>query len=198
MRHEALRRLKLVEEFGGACQRCGYNRCTRALQFHHKDASEKALWSKRSGRASTREVAAHPERFILLCANCHFEEHDALDELNREMLTCPIRGKYCSLACGNQGKRVPLDTVPVKRFWSKVDKTGDCWLWIGDVTKGYATMNWRNESGRYTCRSAARVSYMLAFGEIPAGADLRHSCGIKLCVNPDHLVPEGQLMLGML
>jgi hypothetical protein len=123
--------LKLVEEFGGACQRCGYNRCTRALQFHHKDASEKALWSKRSGRASTREVAAHPERFILLCANCHFEEHDALDELNREMLTCPIcgklfrkvsqsreaygRGKYCSLACGNQGKRVPLDTVPVIR-----------------------------------------------------------------------------------
>jgi hypothetical protein len=39
-RHYAIAKRELVERFGGKCQRCGYDRCMRALQFHHADDSE--------------------------------------------------------------------------------------------------------------------------------------------------------------
>ena len=32
---------RLVEAFGGECGICGYNKCNRALQFHHLDPEEK-------------------------------------------------------------------------------------------------------------------------------------------------------------
>jgi HNH endonuclease len=35
---------------------------------------------------------------------------------------------------------------------------------------------------------AHRVAYRKAYGEIPEGHLVHHTCGIKLCVNPDHLV----------
>ena len=40
----ALRRAmkrEAVKRMGGACQRCGYNRCIDALTFHHTDPNEK-------------------------------------------------------------------------------------------------------------------------------------------------------------
>lgn len=62
--------------FGKACSRCGYSRCADALHFHHKDRSEKYMWNARNkGGASLREIKRHPERFTLLCANCHIELH---------------------------------------------------------------------------------------------------------------------------
>jgi len=71
---ERLERALLRRAFGNKCRRCGYEKCKDALHFHHKDASEKHLWS-RHGEASVREIKAHPERFELLCANCHIELH---------------------------------------------------------------------------------------------------------------------------
>jgi hypothetical protein len=73
-------RAEMRAAFGGCCCRCGYDRCIAALHFHHKDSSEKRLWNTTrvtGGRGSTsvREVRAHPERFELVCANCHFEIH---------------------------------------------------------------------------------------------------------------------------
>ena len=34
-------KLMAIEYKGGSCQRCGYNKCTRALSFHHLDPSKK-------------------------------------------------------------------------------------------------------------------------------------------------------------
>ena len=34
---------QLVEEAGGRCELCGYSRCARALQFHHRDPSQKSF-----------------------------------------------------------------------------------------------------------------------------------------------------------
>lgn len=76
-----LERLRLIAEFGGRCQRCGYSRSTVALHFHHVDPSEKHARGAARGRrlkdTSLREVRDHRERFELLCANCHAEEHHA-------------------------------------------------------------------------------------------------------------------------
>jgi hypothetical protein len=35
------RKQRLVDEFGGSCQLCGYNRCIDALAFHHRNPETK-------------------------------------------------------------------------------------------------------------------------------------------------------------
>lgn len=63
------------------------------------------------------------------------------------------------------------------------DVQGECWIWRGDSSKGYGRFTFR---GR-TLRSHREV-YRLWNGEIPAGALIRHSCDIPLCINPEHLL----------
>lgn len=71
------RRDKLRMKFGGKCSKCGYNKCLSALQFHHDDSSGKKDYNNNGDwRASIKEIKEHPERFSLLCANCHIEFHD--------------------------------------------------------------------------------------------------------------------------
>jgi hypothetical protein len=71
----------------------------------------------------------------------------------------------------------------LKRFWSKVDVTGDCWLWMASLgTAGYGQFAYR---GRM--RGAHRVAWELTHGPIPDGLFVRHICDTKLCVRPDHL-----------
>lgn len=71
------------------------------------------------------------------------------------------------------------------RFWSKADvKDKDsCWIWKGSKNRGgYGTFWFR---GRL--HIASRVSWMIAYGDIPDGMLVCHRCDIPLCVNPDHL-----------
>jgi transposase len=64
----------LVDEAGGACRICGYNRFPAALQFHHLDPSEKAFSLSRRGVTIALEAARNEAaKCVLLCANCHAE-----------------------------------------------------------------------------------------------------------------------------
>jgi hypothetical protein len=70
------RRVKamLVEEAGGSCITCGYDRCLAALQFHHVDPETKLFSLGRQGVARSLEKAqAEARKCVLLCANCHAE-----------------------------------------------------------------------------------------------------------------------------
>jgi hypothetical protein len=71
-----------------------------------------------------------------------------------------------------------------ERFWSKVDKTADCWLWQGSKSNGYGYfyLNGKNTG-------AHRVAYEMLCGPIPDGLVLDHLCQAPACVNPDHLEP---------
>lgn len=51
---------------------CGYGGCTRALCFHHRYGRKVG---EKSGSVKISEVRKRPEDFLLLCANCHTEEH---------------------------------------------------------------------------------------------------------------------------
>jgi transposase len=70
------RRVKqlLVEEAGGACQACGYDRCIGALEFHHLEPGEKAFSLSHRGVARSLDKArAEAAKCALLCSNCHVE-----------------------------------------------------------------------------------------------------------------------------
>lgn len=69
------------------------------------------------------------------------------------------------------------------RFDRWVDKSGDCWLWLGKLKPdGYAEMV---VSGKNI--PAHRLSYQLHVGPIPPGLLVCHTCDIRHCVKPDHL-----------
>lgn len=78
----------------------------------------------------------------------------------------------------------------VARFWSKVNKTDGCWLWIGAIRRdnGYgAFMVGSRRDGDKRMDYAHRVSYALAHGPIPSGMLVRHGCDTPACVKPGHL-----------
>jgi len=75
------------------------------------------------------------------------------------------------------------------RFWKKVDKSDDCWLWkAGRFSRGYGGFQMRN-----TNCIAHRISWIIANGPIPAGQCVLHSCDNPPCVRPDHLWLGSQL-----
>ncbi|HMJ33777.1 MAG TPA: hypothetical protein VK501_07655 [Baekduia sp.] len=81
---ERRRRVKLllVEDAGGACAICGYDRYPGALQFHHADPTSKAF--EISGRGVTRALEAaraEARKCVLLCANCHAEVERGVTDL---------------------------------------------------------------------------------------------------------------------
>ena len=70
-----------VEYKGGKCSRCGYCRSLRALSFHHRDPKKKDLSLNSSNFARSRKVLQKElDKCDLLCANCHMEEHERLEQ----------------------------------------------------------------------------------------------------------------------
>lgn len=69
-------KIKAIEYLGGKCNRCGYNKCPGALDFHHKDPNKKNFSISRNGVTRAWEkVKKEIEQCELICANCHREEH---------------------------------------------------------------------------------------------------------------------------
>lgn len=73
------------------------------------------------------------------------------------------------------------DPVAQAKFLSKVEMTDTCWIWI--------PVRNRNVYGLYNFKAAHRAAYEIFIGPIPKGKILRHTCDVKNCVNPDHLIP---------
>lgn len=72
-----------------------------------------------------------------------------------------------------------------EKFFDRVEATGFCWLWRGEVTdKGYGRSYLQGKT-----LYAHRQSYQMLIGPIPEGLTLDHLCRIRNCVNPDHLEP---------
>lgn len=70
-----------------------------------------------------------------------------------------------------------------QRFWEKVDKSGECWLWTG-TRRNERYGGFKAEGKTWQVH---RYSYKLANGSIPDGMHIDHKCFKHMCVNPDHL-----------
>lgn len=76
------RLLTFKDSVGSYCSVCGYNRCKRALELHHVDASLKrfeisdAIYQK--VKVTQEEIELELKKCILICSNCHRELHDGL------------------------------------------------------------------------------------------------------------------------
>lgn len=72
------RKLKIlaVDYKGGKCEKCGYDKCIDALEFHHVDPANKDFSISHNGNTrSWDETKTEIDKCIMLCANCHREEH---------------------------------------------------------------------------------------------------------------------------
>ena len=84
----------------------------------------------------------------------------------------PTRNMWRKVAVGRP-------KIPFEEKYIPEPNTG-CWLWsscIGSDGYGRASGSVR----------AHRLSWEIAFGEIPAGMLVCHKCDTPACVNPDHL-----------
>jgi len=78
-----------------------------------------------------------------------------------------------------------------KRFWAKVEKTDDCWLWRGRINPG-GTGQMRIASGSRGPQGGTRIdahklAYLWFVGPIPDGYEVDHLCRVAICVRFDHL-----------
>jgi hypothetical protein len=69
------------------------------------------------------------------------------------------------------------------RFWSKVDRTGDHWLWRGALTSGGYGVFWLG--GRLA--RAHRVALEWSGVPLTDGDQVDHVCHVRACVRPSHL-----------
>lgn len=76
------------------------------------------------------------------------------------------------------------------RFSSKIQVStfGNHWLWTGATSKGYGKV-WCET----TTELAHRAAWQLFKGAIPPEMHVLHRCGVKNCVNPEHLYLGTQL-----
>jgi hypothetical protein len=80
-------------------------------------------------------------------------------------------------------------TFDLQRIFSRVDRSGPCWIWLGPKRGGGYGHVTRWESGKTVNAVVHLVVYELMRHPIPDGLEIDHLCRNRSCCNPDHLEP---------
>jgi hypothetical protein len=74
---------KLKIDAGGKCSRCQYDTCLEALDFHHKDPSNKLYNVGRDMyEVGMKLIKEEVKKCVLICSNCHRELHAGIWQLD--------------------------------------------------------------------------------------------------------------------
>lgn len=117
------RKLELIKIMGGKCSRCGYDKNIAALEFHHINPDDKffQLDARHLSNTNMEKIMDEVKKCILLCANCHREEHNPEQSVevlqtmclsNKSLLSPKHRQSTCEV-CGKE-----FDAAKGKRFCS--------------------------------------------------------------------------------
>ncbi|MER6325795.1 hypothetical protein [Streptomyces coelicoflavus] len=88
----------------------------------------------------------------------------------------------------NRSGAIPRDGDAYSRFMSRVDKSGECWVWKGHLhADGYGIFYDRRDKRKHLAHKWA-LEYSLD-RKLAAGELARHRCDNRPCVRPDHLEP---------
>lgn len=87
IKHQRNHKQRCLEYKGGKCQVCGYNKCVRALHFHHSNPNEKDFCLATYRCRAWEIVKAELDKCVLVCSNCHAEIHDGIT-------SCPSEGIF--------------------------------------------------------------------------------------------------------
>jgi hypothetical protein len=69
-RNEYLKKFKILV----GCFHCGYKSCDEALHFHHFNTKDK-IGATKMKTVRTSRLIEELKKCVLLCGNCHAEEH---------------------------------------------------------------------------------------------------------------------------
>lgn len=114
------RKLEIIENKGGKCEICGYDKNIAALELHHLDPDKKSfpLDARHLGNTTIEKLLKESDKCVLLCANCHREIHNQhLDKANMPKLLNEMTSKHIKLThkykktktiiCKHCGKEFP-------------------------------------------------------------------------------------------
>lgn len=133
-------RARLYDAFGSKCGICGYNKCMRALDFHHIDPANKTFTIGTSNIANWYKIADEARKCVMICNRCHQEVHggitiipDNIMRFNEDYATWPvdviptspcemcgkekhIRLRYCSQRCCNGARSGRWNSVNLEEL----------------------------------------------------------------------------------
>ena len=87
--HRQKMKEKAVQYKGGKCIKCDYDKCIRALEFHHLVPNEKDFNISRYSVLSWDKIKIELDKCILICSNCHRELHEEECLNNRDVFPLP-------------------------------------------------------------------------------------------------------------
>lgn len=178
------------------CVACGDDRGGN-LRAHHVTNFAKVA-------GGTEEHAVY--NGITLCESCHTEFHARFGNMNNNLRQlCEFLGvaaedahqvlrvrPVTDFVVRKQSKKGPRSEEAVidvrgingfqEAFWKKAKKGAGCWAWAGPIDGDHGRFSFKHR--RYC---AHRVAWELTHGPLAPNKNLRHTCGNRSCVNPDHL-----------
>ncbi len=150
-----------------------YNREWRQNNPEKFKAQKKAYYEKNKEKIKERNLAWREANIEFVRANQRaFMARNAKNPVTEEHMTDKVK----------------------QRFFDKVDKTPNCWIWLGaksawrpkrriaGPTQGYGVININNRPFY-----VHRASWLMHKGPLIPGLVIDHLCNNTLCVNPDHL-----------